>query len=492
MQPRQQSLTAEPDVNLSYLNIVRLNAPRSQALRGMRITIIGGGPTGLTLACALASQGAEAIVLEKAADPRGKDAGYTNRSFNITLNEVGRYVLGDDQFWRGGNLLTGRAVHDTETHAVRYARYGDSPDADLVSVPRPILRQNMATLAEAAGVQLRFHTSVSRIDADKGAVTYTDQAGEDHLLSADLVVACDGMHGLSDTLLADRGVPPAYCSAEPRTTITALMGVKDHDLSLHHIHFWHAPATDSYSIAIPNADGTMGILLATPYDEASGAPHPYASSDNTKQRLKTDFPELYELDPKLADVLPLQPRPRFPYKVVSDFILGQRGVIVGDAGYVFPPWAGFGANNAMYSAASLAWLLAAHRTNLSKAMSIYNAQQKVLARLIMHEVSVQSEFFNGHVIDNPEARSDSQCLGPLIRQAYARSDHYLDKLNQSVFGGRENTAIAHPMTTAKTSFRTRGTACCSHSHAHTNGRCSGLFAPHFPGLLYICCSANPL
>lgn len=86
-----------------------LNAERSDALAGVRIITIGGGPAGLSLATAARAHGARVTVLEQAGDPRGSDPGYTNRSFNITLNDVGRLVLGTPRAWEGGATILGRA-----------------------------------------------------------------------------------------------------------------------------------------------------------------------------------------------------------------------------------------------------------------------------------------------------------------------------------------------------------------------------------------------
>lgn len=379
----------------------------AKRLAGLRMIVIGAGPAGLTVARRAAEQGAIVTVLEKAGDPAGSDPGYTNRSFNITLYDAGRAVLGHESAWRGGIWLKGRALHRPEQ--VRYGSYGEK-DSHLVCIPRPVLRKNMAVLAREAGAQLVFDAAVTRMDADGGVVWY-EMKGEKRRLTADLVVTSDGLHSLGDgaSLLAEK-------RREPREYVTGTLRADyDHGLSLEHIHFWHEDGKEAYAIGLPNGDGSVELLLTSAFEGIAPGEHPFATPEAAAERLARDYPQLYELAPQLAGQLPKRRRGRFHYKLVRSFVLGRRGVVVGDAGCAVPPWAGFGANAAMYAAASLVYQLVEYGGDVAAALEVYEAQQLALGGLIMDFVSDQGEFLSGPVAKNPDGRADTML--PLVRRA---------------------------------------------------------------------------
>ncbi len=224
------ALDTKQDRLLPYLDL-----PESGTkLRGRTVAVIGAGPAGLITARSAAAQGAIVTVLDKGADPRLEDMLYTDRSFNITLDTVGRQVLASPSAFDGGIWLAGRAVH--RSTAVKYGAYGHSSDAELVSIPRQKLRQNLARQAEDAGAQLRFGARVIAADAESGHLAYETGAGKLHSLNVDLIIFSDGLHSLADQRLGlDRHITP-----EARHYITGLISpARATQLSLRHIHFWH-------------------------------------------------------------------------------------------------------------------------------------------------------------------------------------------------------------------------------------------------------------
>jgi hypothetical protein len=86
--------------DLSFLKTAPLGKNAvGNSLLDLSVIVIGGGPAGLTFARLASAQGADVTVLEQAGDPRTEEPGYTDRSFNITLDNVGRYILGDSSIW---------------------------------------------------------------------------------------------------------------------------------------------------------------------------------------------------------------------------------------------------------------------------------------------------------------------------------------------------------------------------------------------------------
>lgn len=404
--------------DLSFLDVIPYSSPATDALEGLRITVIGGGPAGLIFARDTSRNGAKVTLIEKADDPRTNDT-YTDRSFNITLESVGRYVLGDPAMWKGGSRLVGRAIH-SKNKKDKYTQYGPDPNENLISIPRPVLRKNMVNAAANAGTKLLFNTEVTKIHPHTGEVRYLDSKQHDQRLEADLLVICDGLHSIGDRYI--RAIPGAelYLKPEVLSCVSSLLRKdKGHDLSGNHIHFWHEDS-GSYTIGIPNADGNTALLLASEYQDITADGRPFATPERAKERLTRDFPRLYAEAPELADQLQKQRVYKFYYKSVSHYVIGKRAVLVGDAACVVPPWAGFGANSAMYAAASLAYQLAHHKEDIAEGLKTYQAQQLVLSRLILTYVANQGEFLSGPVATVPESSAE-QSLAPLVKLARQHS-----------------------------------------------------------------------
>jgi 2-polyprenyl-6-methoxyphenol hydroxylase-like FAD-dependent oxidoreductase len=413
--------------DLSSLNIIPFsNQNRSTNLKGLRVIVVGGGPAGLTFARAATAQGAQVTLLEQAGDPRTEDPGYTDRSFNVTLDNVGRYVLGDSSIWKTGTDVVGRAVHNYKgTGKPYHAKYGSVPEASLVSIARPVLRQNMVNVAIAEGAKILFHAKVTDVDPDNAIVWYTDPSLKAHKICADLVVMGDGLHTMSDKLPVKDRLADYYLKPESRSCISGIIYPENnHNLSLNHIHFWHALAAEACAIGVPNADGTIAVLLISSYDDIGQEEHPFATPDLAKARMLRDFPDVLNYNPQMIHFLPERRRYRFHYKAASSYRVGARAILVGDAGCVVPPWAGFGANSAMFSAASLVYHLVKRQDSLECALQHYNAQQTVLARNTLDYVKKLGDFLNGPVTQEPDKLGDPE-LAKLILVAQNEAEKSL-------------------------------------------------------------------
>lgn len=397
---------------------------RGNSLESLNAVVVGGGPAGLTFARIAHANGARVTVLEKAGDPRGEDAGYTNRSFNLSLDRVGRYVLGDHAAWQGGIRVVGRAIHNyQDSGSVFYTDYGSSPDADLINIPRPRLRQNMVTLTLEEGVTIKFNSKVSSLDPDTGTVTYEDGDGGTESLSADLIVVCDGLHSIADGLIKAQSGEDFYHRPELRRIVSALVFPQDNrDLSLHHIHFWYEPGSDSFAVGVPNRDGSVALLMASPYTDKKEGSGLVATTEAAAEHLQRDFPQLFDAYPQLAQQLPDQKVYHFQYKAHSTFRVGKRGVIVGDAAYVMPPWASYGANGAMASASSLVYHLVKRRGDIDAALDDFQDHQRLLSRSMLDYANDHGKFFSGPVMESPNKRSD-----PALAQLIADTGQQLEK-----------------------------------------------------------------
>lgn len=397
-----------------------------KALQGLTVTVIGGGPAGLAFTKTAVALGAKVTILEKAGDPRKANAGYLNRSFNITLDEVGRHVLADERIWKNDAVwLVGRAIHNrTSPGSIDYVDYPET--ATLASIPRTVLRRNMVEATLEQGGNIHFHTHVTRIDPVSGEVVYIDENGTAKRIGADLVVVADGLHSIGDRLRAELYGEVKGVSVEPRSYISALLKPGEHtDLSLHYIHFWQETVSDSFTLGLPVRDGSIVLLIDAAFRDISEKDtHPFPTPEAALERLRCDFPQLLAAAPELYRQLPMRVRSHFSSKVVSSYRIGERAVLVGDAACVFPPWAGIGANSAMYAASSLAYQLV-HAENIDNALAIYEMQQRFLAPQMVDLAKGLGKIFNSSITNKPSLSNDSG-LALMIRDARRQAGQLVD------------------------------------------------------------------
>jgi 2-polyprenyl-6-methoxyphenol hydroxylase-like FAD-dependent oxidoreductase len=409
---------ANGDQQLDFLGVHRIGSDtQSKRLKKLTISVIGAGPAGLVFARNAALHGATVTVFEQACDPRDSDAGYTNRSFNITLDNVGRQVLGDSRAWRGGIWLNGRAIHSNSSDEVVHARYGQTVDAELISIPRPVLRQNLCTLAEEVGVTILFDSRVTDADPETGSVKY-ESTRLVYEKKGDLVIFGDGLHSL--TMGSAATALGITTWPEPRNYISGMITPEENPgLSLGHIHFWHELDNGNFTVGIPNADGSVALLIVSLFADLAPQEHPFSTPAQAKQRLLRDFPLLYSVAPQLVQQLPRYRRGTFCFKTTQRCRVGQKAVVVGDAGLVFPPWAGYGANQAMYGAASLAQYLVEHQGDIDNALDEYQRMQQLLSSGLVEFVDGQGDFLSGPVADDPAGRSEP-ALSMIIEETKQR------------------------------------------------------------------------
>ncbi len=383
-------------------------------LKDLNITIIGAGPGGLTAALAAKKLGAHVQVLEKAGDPRKDKAGYTNRSFNLTLNEVGRKSLGDARAWSGGIEVRGRVVHVPESNNVILSNEWKGGSEILISIPRHKLRENMVRLAEQKGVELSFDASVDKIDF-REVIIYSGnkKVGDD----SDLVIVADGINSLVDTtsvVLNKRTDPMRYIQAILSKDACAGMDV-------HRIHFWHNKPTGSVAIGLPNGNHTIAVLLISPYSDIEEGGVPFFDIQQTAQRLRSEFPALLVLEPALPSQIVGKKIGRFHYKSIDSYVFGEKIVVVGDAGSASPPWAGFGANTAIYSADALIRYIAGFPGDIKGALYAFEEHKALLAKRVLQYANEHGDFLNHKVSKNPDDRPIGPVLGQIINMARKES-----------------------------------------------------------------------
>ncbi|WP_326544010.1 FAD-dependent monooxygenase [Pseudorhodoferax sp.] len=162
--------------------------------RRAAVVIVGGGPTGLTLALDLANHGIASVVIE--ADPTvcsGSRAGaFTRRTLEI-MDQIG---VADDLVSSGLGWNRGWTYYRDEL--VYESRIPDSPGQRFpatLSQLQNLIEERLVTRAEAHGdrVDIRWHSKVVAFEpGSEGARLVIEHPQGSYEMDADWVVACDG------------------------------------------------------------------------------------------------------------------------------------------------------------------------------------------------------------------------------------------------------------------------------------------------------------
>src|SRR3954452_18522814 len=113
------------------------------------VTIVGGGPAGTLLACALGRTGRRVELYEKRPDPRvhGQDAG---RSINLALSVRGLHALREvglaEDVVKSSILMRGRMIHACDG-SLAFQPYGKDDSEALHSVSRAGLNLKLVEAA---------------------------------------------------------------------------------------------------------------------------------------------------------------------------------------------------------------------------------------------------------------------------------------------------------------------------------------------------------
>lgn len=338
----------------------RAKAPRQRltdTLSGLRVGVIGAGPSGLTLATGAALAGADVEVFEKRPAPTDtKDKNPAQPSFSFVITPHTFEALS----WIGVNLgadktmgLLGRAAICQQGMAVvSQQKYGRQPTDRYISTERRCLIAAIAEQAAESGVQFHYDHEVINCNERTGALQVVCPDDKRREIGFDVVVFADGLHSTGRKCLDRSGdganlskdsigwaslptkpsqtLPPDYLSMCPRQ-----YGVLD---------VWIPPS--------PFSEGPGSLLVMAPGDLISG-------SQVTESDLELLFPPgsrgLITYLGDASDFIGRQFR-RFSY-VTADRWSAGRVVCIGDAIHAAPPHTGGGANAGIQDAIALVYWL---------------------------------------------------------------------------------------------------------------------------------------
>ncbi|MFG2693001.1 FAD-dependent monooxygenase [Kitasatospora sp. NPDC048407] len=335
------------------------------------VLVVGGGPTGLMLACELRLHGVEVVVLERLTAPTGESRGQGLHARSVEVMDqrglLERFRAVSPEYRVGG--LFGGVMKDWPEGMDTAHPYG-------LATPQPVTERLLAERAAELGVELRRGREVVGLAQDEEGVEV--ELADGSRLRARWLVGCDG--GRS-TVRRLAGVAFPGEAATVETLVGQLSAAEDPEriaevverVRRTQVRFGLQPEGDGqYRVVVP-ADGVS---------EDRTAP----TLDDFRQQLRavagTDFGVH---SPRWLSRFGNATRQAEQYRV-------GRVLLAGDAAHIHPPTGGQGLNLGVQDAFNLGWKLAAEVNGWAPPglLDTYHAERHPVGAAVLDNTRAQS------------------------------------------------------------------------------------------------------
>ncbi|MBU6428325.1 MAG: FAD-dependent monooxygenase, partial [Cyanobacteria bacterium REEB65] len=237
-------------------------------------TVVGGGLAGALMALYLARRGQLVDLYEKRPDMRTAPV-ERGRSINLAVSLRGLAALAevglDKRILDMAIPMPGRMIHDSQG-CQRFQRYSIHPGEAIYSVSRGELNKALLTACDDSGlVRTHFNWRCTGLDAQTGAIAFSDEKGEERVVANGPAIAADGAFSAVRASLQrhDRfDYHQDYLDwGYKELTMPALPGGR-WAMPKNALHIW--PRHDFMLIALPNLDGSFTCTVFLPFEGPNG------------------------------------------------------------------------------------------------------------------------------------------------------------------------------------------------------------------------------
>ncbi|XP_066248360.1 kynurenine 3-monooxygenase [Euwallacea similis] len=307
--------------------------------------VIGGGLVGSLCTCLLAERGYKVTLYEKRPDIR-KLTIAKGRSINLALSHRGRKGLKlvgvEEQVLKNAIPMIGRFLHRKDGFTVSVP-YDPVSSQCIYSVGRNLLNQILLDVAERSkSVSLCFEHKLVNVDFNTDIITIQKNGWEDLIkTTADFIVGADGAFS---SLRAFMQKTPLFNFSQNFVDHgyleLSIPPEKSDNMINNHLHIW--PRGDFMMIALPNRDKSWTVTLFMPFKNFDAI----TNAEELLSFFKTTFPDAIPLmgEDTLKDFYFKTPPQSLVSIKCSQYHLGKKFMIIGDAAHAIVPFYGQGMN----------------------------------------------------------------------------------------------------------------------------------------------------